>query len=276
MLKTLSTFACFLILFGAALYYFQHLLIYFPNKTQPQPQDWHLPQMQVMRFKTEDGLTLYGWYAKAMAHHPTLIYLTGNAGHIGYRAPTIQAMLKQGFGVFIVSYRGYGGSPGHPHEQGLYKDAHAAIQFIRAQQIPWQCIVLYGESLGGAVAIESAGLFPVAALILQAPFISLGAIAHEHYPFLPTRFLLRESYHSIDRIKNLTMPLLILHGDQDTIVSFSHGKTLYAASTSTVKKLKAYAGYEHNNLNPSEVAADIKKFTDMVISCDGEHSPHTR
>jgi fermentation-respiration switch protein FrsA (DUF1100 family) len=267
MFKTLSIFACFLILFGAALYYFQHRLIYFPNKTQPHPEDWHLPQMQVVHFKTQDGLTLYGWYAKATAHHPTLVYLTGNAGHIGYRAPMIQAMLQQGFGVLIVSYRGYGGSPGDPHEQGLYNDAHAALQFIKAQHVPWQCTVLYGESIGAAVAIESAGHFPVAALILQAPFISLQAIAHEHYPLLPTRYLLRESYHSIDRIKHLTMPLLILHGDQDGIVSVAHGKALYEASSSSVKRLKIYPGYDHNNLDPAQIAVDIKKYID-------HHLPH--
>ena len=150
----------------------QRRLVYFPSQTAPLPENAGVPEMEVVKLKTNDGLTLKAWYRPCLhTQSATLVYFHGNAGRIGYRAPLVKPYLNEGFGVLLVTYRGYSGNPGNPNEKGLYEDGIAAIEFLKQQGVAEESLVLMGESIGCAVAIEMATRYRVGALVLQAPFL---------------------------------------------------------------------------------------------------------
>ncbi|MBA2651344.1 MAG: alpha/beta hydrolase [Tatlockia sp.] len=218
------SFAIFFLL-TLFMYLFQRQLIYFPSKEIPSPQLFQAKDMHEIELKTADGLRLIAWYKPAFANQPTLLFLHGNAGHIGHRMPLIREFLSAGFGVLLLEYRGYGGNEGKPTEAGFYMDARAAMLFLAQQGLASKKIVLYGESLGTAVATKMASEFPVCALILQSPFTSLPAVARYHYPWI---FITpQDKYNSLVLIPSLKMPLLIFHGKDDQIVPYSQGLELY-------------------------------------------------
>ena len=158
---------------------------------------------------------------------------------------------RLGVNVFIFDYRGYGNSEGSPSEQGIYRDARAALAYLQnrpepaSQSTPGQ-IVYFGRSLGAAVAIELAGDQPPAGLVLVAPFASLGDMARIAYPYLPLNWLLGSRYNSVDRISQVHQPVLIMHGDQDEIVPLSQGEKLFQAANPP-KSFKVLPGAGHND-----------------------------
>ena len=183
--------------------FFQNHLIYAPSKiANPAPSKMGLSQFQAIHIKAKDGLPLQAWWAPPQAGKPVIVYFHGNAGNIADRAITMQAYLKQGYGILLPEYRGYAGNPGKPSEAHFYADAKTALQFVQSQHIPMHCIVIYGESLGTGVATQMALNYPnAAALVLQSPLSSLGEVGRVHYPFLPVHWLLRERYDNAAKIE---------------------------------------------------------------------------
>jgi len=226
MLKQLLFFGGFVfLLILVTVYLLQRHLIYFPETKIPSRRVFHAEDMQSINLTTSDNLKLNAWYKPAVINMPTILYLHGNGGHIGYRMYLVRHLLYQGYGVLLPDYRGYGGNPGKPTEEGLYLDGRAAMDFLQEHAIKNSRIVLYGESLGTGVATKLASEFPACALILQSPFTSLPAVARFHYPWLlipPT-----DKYDSLGRINNIHMPILFLHGKQDEIVPYYQGKQLF-------------------------------------------------
>lgn len=245
MIKTIFTVSCsILIILTLLMYFFQRKLIYFPAREMPRRQVFHAEDMQELWLKTSDGLNLLAWYKPAQANQPTLLFLHGNAGHIGNRMPLVRQFLSAGFGVLLLEYRGYGGNKGNPSEEGLYTDARAAMHFL-LEQANSSRPVLYGESLGSGVAVKIASEFPVCALVLQSPYTSLSAVAHYHYPWI---FVTPwDKFDSLARITAIKAPLLIVHGKQDQIIPFEQGLELYYQAhepkTLVVPDMK-----DHNNL----------------------------
>lgn len=235
----------------------QRKLIYFPAKEQPKRQAFQADDMQQIALLTEDGLSLNAWYKPAIAAQVTIVYLHGNAGHIGYRMPLVRQFLTAGFGVLLLEYRGYGGNQGQPSEQGLYQDGRAAIKYLVGQGIFANHLVLYGESLGTGLATQLATEFPVCALVLQSPYTSLTALARYHYPwlFLPPR----DKYDSLARIATLHVPILILHGKQDEIIPYQQALTLFQAANEP-KRLISLDNKGHNNLWTGNFAEEIALF----------------
>ncbi|MDF1827886.1 MAG: alpha/beta hydrolase [Legionellaceae bacterium] len=211
------------------LYIFQRTLIYAPAKIIPQRQAYQAENMRVIQLSTRDGLILHSWYKPAKKNKPTVIIFHGNAGHIGTRIPLARYLISKGLGVLLLEYRGYGGNPGKPTEQGLYHDAHAAMKFLKQEGIALKDTVLYGESLGTGVATYIATEHPHAcALILQSPYTSMTDLGHEHYPWIPIEPW--DKFDSIGRIHKVHMPLLALHGTNDTVVPYAQGRTLFEAA----------------------------------------------
>jgi fermentation-respiration switch protein FrsA (DUF1100 family) len=177
---------------------------------------------------------LHGWFfpADTDKHERPLAALIchGNAGNISHRLPTCQLFLDLGASVFVFDYRGYGRSHGRPTEEGTYQDAVAAYQWLRNKGFGPDQIVAFGESLGGAVAAELALRQSVRGLILVSTFTSIPAVGAELFPFLPTRWLCTIQYNTIDKLPRLQLPLLIMHSQADTIISYRHGQALYAAA----------------------------------------------
>jgi uncharacterized protein len=184
---------------------------------------------------------LHGWWVPATVPAIAQVLLFhGNAGNIGDRVPHITLLSAAGFDVLAFDYRGYGRSAGRPSEEGTYEDARAALGALP----PGRTIYL-GESLGGAIALELAIRHPPAGLILQSTFTSIRDMARLHYPFIP-RALVPDAYPSLERIRGLRAPLLVLHGSGDAIVPLMDGEALFEAAPGP-KRIEVFdAG--HNDL----------------------------
>lgn len=224
----------YLVLVGI-LYLFQRNLLYLPSQHIGSPAASGVPEMAEVTLKTADGLDLISWYRPAFSHHPTFVYFHGNGGNISYRAFRVRPYLDAGYGLLLVEYRGYGGNPGKPDEQGLYADGRAAMAFLAAGGVAADKVVIYGESLGSGVAVQiaaeraQAGV-PVAAVILEAPMSSLTDVAAYHYPFVPVRWLLKDRFDSAAKIDEMAAPLFIIHGEDDRVVPVRFGRVLFDAA----------------------------------------------
>ncbi|MFI6869795.1 alpha/beta hydrolase [Nocardia sp. NPDC050406] len=201
-----------------------------------------------LRLPTADGETVDAWFVRAhgqpVGH---ILFAHGNGGNIGDRAPILALLAKAGFDVLIFDYRGYGRSSGRPSEEGTYLDARAARTALLARPgVDANKIVYLGKSLGGAVLLELAIAHPPAALVLISTFTGLRDAATAVYPFLPKLFI-PQAYPSLRRIRKLTAPVLIMHGDNDELLPFRMGEELYAAAPEP-KKFVAFPGAGHNDV----------------------------
>ncbi len=267
MLKIIGWVLVVYLLISGFMYFMQQHMLYFPDTHKPIPQAWGVPEMKPITLATKDGLTLTSWYKPSTDPHlPTFVYFHGNAGHIGSRGFLVKPLLSAGYGVLLVGYRGYGGNPGNPSEQGFYQDGSAAIKFLRKKNVPDKCIVIYGASIGSGVAVEIANRYPIGALILQAPFTSMTDVASFHYPYLPLRWLIRDRYTSIDKIDAIDAPLLIMHGKRDTVVPFKFGQALYAKAQQP-KEFRQFTQANHNNIVNFNVMKDTIKFVQRYVDC---------
>ncbi len=241
------------------MYIFQRHLIYFPDKNRPDLQKYDATEMNLVTIHASDGIALTSWYKPAPGSHPTILFLHGNAGHIGYRMPIARQLIHAGFGVLLLEYRGYGGNSGAPTESGLYEDGQSALRFLTQQGVNLQNVVVYGESLGTGVATQLATNAPVCGLILQSPFTSLTSLSQYHYPWL---FLNPwDRFDSLQRVKSIQVPLLVLYGTQDQIVPPKQSIALYEEANEP-KKIASFEGKNHNDLwsdNP-ELVDNIKSF----------------
>lgn len=223
-------------------------LLYFPSgELLESPGDAGL-DFDELAFEAADGEHLHGWWIATQQPDPAghILFFHGNAGNIGDRVAVASLLTLAGFDVMLFDYRGYGRSTGKPDERGTYLDGRAARQAMLARDDCDPAGVIYlGESLGAAVAAEVASSSPPRALILQSAFTSLRDVARRHYP-LP-RFVIPDAYPTIERIRSIAAPLLVLHGDCDTIVPCSHGRMLFEAACSP-KELHIFPGLGHNDL----------------------------
>jgi fermentation-respiration switch protein FrsA (DUF1100 family) len=198
----------------------QRALIYLPSGQVGRPAATGLRGAEEVTLPTEDGLRLRAWYVPP--ERPTgaaVLVLPGNAGNRSYRAPLAAALAERGFAVLLVDYRGYGGNPGRPSEQGLHLDARAARAYLDARaDIQPARIAYYGESLGSSVAAGLALDVQPAALVLRSPFPSLVDVGRLHYPYLPVGALLRDRFTAAGRIDALGTPVLVIAGGADHIV----------------------------------------------------------
>lgn len=224
----------------------QRRLIYFPSNDPLPEASAVLSGARDVVIEADDGLELAAWFLPG-GGGPAVLVLGGNAGDRSMRAPLAHGLHQMGLSVLLVDYRGYGGNPGRPTEDGLAADARAAQRWLTAQpNVDWNRVVYFGESLGGAVAVGLAVEHPPAALVLRSPFTSLGDVAGVHYPWLPVSRLLLDRYPSIDRITALSAPLLVIAGDADDIVPASLSRRLYDAAPQP-KEMLSIPGLGHND-----------------------------
>lgn len=194
------------------------------------PSDVELAYESVF-FATADGIKLHGWFLPAAKPRMTLLFFHGNAGNISHRLASLVIFNQLHFDVFIFDYRGYGRSEGKPSEQGLYRDAMAALDYLQQQRgVVLEEIVFFGRSLGGAVATWLAARQPPRALIIEASFTSIPDLAAELYPFFPVRRLARLRYDNRNQLKSICSPVLIIHSAEDEVVPFQHGRRLFEAA----------------------------------------------
>jgi hypothetical protein len=210
----------------------QRRLIYFPDTSTPSLDRAGLARAEVVTFTTADGLRLGAWFAAGSGSppRPTVVVFNGNAGHRGYRATLGAALQRHGCNVLLTDYRGYGGNPGSPDEEGLAADAQAARAYVLGRRdIDPTRVVYFGESLGAAVALRLAVEHQPSALVLRSPFASLASIGQHHYPLLPVRLLLRDRFPSMDRARQVRSPVLVIAGTSDRIIPIDQTRRLYDA-----------------------------------------------
>ena len=231
------------------LFVFQPRFVYFPNLPSraivATPDDVGLAYEPV-EFATEDGVRLTGWFVPGpAAARATLLFLHGNAGNISHRLDSLKIFHDLGLAIFIFDYRGYGESEGKPSEQGTYRDAEAAWRHLTGERgIAAEEIVLFGRSLGAAVAAHLATRHTPKALIIESGFTSGPDIAADVYWMFPVRWLARFRYATEEHLKAVRAPVLIIHSVDDEIIPIRHGRWLYAAANEP-KKLLEIRG-DHN------------------------------
>jgi fermentation-respiration switch protein FrsA (DUF1100 family) len=206
---------------------FQRDLQYFPDRSDPAPDAVGLRGVDRIALPTADGENVVLWVSPPVGNRPTILYFHGNAGSIADRADRLAFYQSRGFGAAFLSWRGYGGSTGHPTEAGLMLDAEAAYAYLATQGIAADQIVLLGESLGTGVAVQLAARHKTAAVILEAPYTAAVDIAAQAYPWLPVRALMLDQFLSRNHIAQIDAPLLILHGERDRVIPYRSGQRLF-------------------------------------------------
>lgn len=216
------------IIFAGFLFIFQSNYVYYPERALlADPSDVGLNFESVL-FETTDGVRLSGWFVPSKGASRALLFCHGNAGNISHRLESIQIFHHLGLNIFIFDYRGYGQSEGKPNEIGTYRDVEAAWQYlVEERQVAQNEIVVFGRSLGGAVAAWVSSRHTVGALILESTFTSVPDIAAKLYPYLPVRWLSRYKYNTAEYLEGVRCPILIIHSRNDEIIPFSHGQRLF-------------------------------------------------
>jgi len=228
------------------LFFLQDRLAYFPQfgrELQSDPRDRGM-DYAALTLATADGERLDAWFVPAPQANVVALILHGNAGNMSHRMDTIAMFHRLGYAVLIVDYRGYGHSTGRPSEEGLYRDAVAAWDYLTRERgvAPGQ-IVIFGESLGGAVAAWLAARERPGALVLSSVFTSAPELAGDLYPWLPTRWLVRLRYDTRAALEQIHCPVLVAHSPDDEIIPFRHGQLLYAAAAEPKAFLQLAGGH---------------------------------
>lgn len=228
------------------LYFLANRAVYYPHKF---PQGlWNLqPQLGAtdVWLRADDGVRLHAWWIPRPAARLATLYLHGNAGNITHRFERIREITAAGSSLLLLEYRGYGKSEGRPSEKGLYADADAGYRHLIDAGYGPERLVLHGESLGTAVAVDLAARRPCAGVVLEAPFTSGRDVAARVLPLIGP--LLIWSFDSKPKIPFIRAPVLVLHGDRDEVIPFDLGRALFQAAREP-KQFWTVTGAGHNNI----------------------------
>ena len=224
----LATLAGCYMLVAGVMFVFQRSFLYFPDTHAIDLAAAGVEGLEVVRSQSEPGIELVHWYrTPAVPGGPVVVVFHGNAGDIGDRVPKYRGLLDAGFGLFLAEYRGYGGNPGRPDEAGLTADARSVMAAVADLGIAPERTVLYGESLGTAVAVKMAAEHDVAGLVLEAPFTSMAEVAQRHYWYLPARWMLLDKWDVAGLVREVAAPILVMHGERDRVVPTVFGRRIF-------------------------------------------------
>ena len=243
---------------GTLMYFGQRSLLYFPEQGRTDPAAAGFAAAQEVVLDTSDGEQVIVWHRPPQAGKPVILYFQGNGGALRIRAQRLSAVTSDGTGLVALSYRGFGGSTGRPTEDGLIHDATAAYRFA-TERYGSNRIVLWGESLGTGVAVAIAAEHPVAGVVLESPFTSTADVAAALYWFMPVRLLMKDQFHSDERIARVTAPVLMMHGERDATVPIEFGEELFAMVTAP-KQFMRFPDGAHNNLDAFGALDAVRAF----------------
>lgn len=210
------------------IYAFQRQMVFHPTKSiYTTPGDLGINYEDV-ELETEDGLRLHGWFLPDNGVDRTILLFHGNAGNNADRVYFLDNLKKLNTNILIIDYRGYGRSEGTPDEQGIYADGRAAWTYLTEErEIDPSKIILFGRSLGGAVATKLATEYEPGALVLEATFTSGADLGADIYPWLPVRMMIKYDFSNAERIRNISVPVLIAHSRDDRVVPYHHSEKLF-------------------------------------------------
>ena len=231
---------------GLFIYCMQPRFLYEPiRKISCTPVKFGLDFEEVY-FKTADRLLLHGWFIPAPNAKFTVLYCHGNGGNMMYFLNTVNFLNKLGLNCFIFDYRGYGESQGAPSENGTYLDARAAYRWLtKKKNVEPQQIILFGWSLGGSIAAYLATKVKSAGLVIESAFTSYRDIGRVFYPYMPVKWFARFNYPTIDYVRKVTCPLLVIHSRNDEIIPFEFGLNIYDAANEPKKFAEIFG--RHND-----------------------------
>ena len=218
-------FVYFLIL--VFLYFYQRNLLYHPNENNYSSDQISVP-IEKVKINTKDNIQLVGWlHEKDLLKYRTVLFFHGNAGSLVNRIHKLNHFHKMDVNFLIIAWRGFSGNKGKPSEKGLYEDGRSAINWLFNKGVKERNIVIYGESLGTGVATHLSQNKNFAGVVLETPFTSMIDAAKIFYPYIPVSLLLKDKFDNKSKIKNIKVPVLIMHGEADQIVPFFMGKKMY-------------------------------------------------
>lgn len=252
------------------LYYMQSDFVYSPIRELPYtPAELGL-EFENVYFRSPDKLLLHGWFVPAPNSNLTVLYLHGNGGNIMYYLDTVNLLNGLGLNCFIFDYRGYGQSQGRPSEDGTYLDARAAFRWLtKIKKIPREQIVIFGWSLGGPVAAYLAGKTRPRGLVIDGSFTSYADIGARYYPYMPVRWFARFHYPTIDFIRRVRCPVLLIHSREDETVPFEMGLELYDAANEPKEFVELHGGHNDAFLASAETYKNaLQKWLKSIQSSD--------
>ena len=209
------------------LFIFQRSLMYHPEENNYFGDQLKV-KVEKVKIKTSDNINLLGWFHKKdLKKFKTIVYFHGNAGNLENRIHKLNHFKDMDVNFLIIAWRGFSGNQGKPSEKGLYKDGNSAILWLKNLGLKDNDIVLYGESLGSGIATEIAQNNNFAGLVLETPFTSMIEAAKNFYPYIPVALLLKDKYDNQKKIKNINIPVLVMHGEADQIVPFWMGEKIF-------------------------------------------------
>jgi uncharacterized protein len=271
----LLSVAAGLVVVTALMLAFERRLIYFPSRTlEIEPSALGLRHEEIT-LVAEDGVRLRAWLLPVAGARRTLLLFNGNAGNMGFRLDRARQMQRRlGVSLLLFDYRGYGRSEGRPDEQGTYRDGRAAwCYLVEERRLAPEQLVLFGESLGAAVAVQVALDRPAGALVLESAFTSIPEMARRAYPFLPPIGpLIRTRYATIAKVPRLRVPLLVIHGERDEIVPLSQGRRVFEAAGGP-KRLLVIPGAGHDDVYVMGGEAYWRTLREFVETPPGSAAP---
>jgi len=230
----------------------QRQLIYFPDASRVPPAGEVIGGARDVTLHTEDGLELGAWFVPAAERRAgpgapmAVLVAPGNGGNRAGRADLARELSERGLAVLLMDYRGYGGNPGTPTEEGLAADAFAATEALAALGYPPERTIYFGESLGTGVVAALQVRRPPAGIVLRSPFTELADVGSHHYPFLPVRLLLRDRFPVATHLSSSQVPVTVIYADRDTVVPSALSARVADAAGSLVERL-VIDGADHND-----------------------------
>jgi fermentation-respiration switch protein FrsA (DUF1100 family) len=223
------------VLLFVMLRWWEHSQVYHPSRElEAAGGDLGRP-FEDVHFTAQDGIALHGWFFPAETNSPrarlAFLICHGNGGNISHRLGLCAALLETGASVFVFDYRGYGQSRGRPGEEGTYRDAQAAHQWLRQKGFHGAHIIAFGESLGGGVVSELALRETLGGVVLQSTFTSVPDIGQELFPWLPVRWISTIKYDTLSKLPRLRIPVLVMHSREDDLARFQHAEKNFAAAS---------------------------------------------
>lgn len=248
----------------------QRQLIYFPDKSAVPPANEVIPGAEDVTLRTEDGLELGAWFVPPQGRDRQLAVLMapGNGGNRAGRADLARALAERGFAVLVLDYRGYGGNPGSPTEEGLALDAAAALDASGERGYEQQQTIYFGESLGTGVVAGLAAQHPPAGIVLRSPFPELADVGAHHYPWLPVRTILRDRFPVVDNLRKLEgsqVPITVVYGDSDSVVPTELSREVAQKAPAPVDEV-VFRGADHNDpvMFGDRVAQAVARLADRI------------